>query len=236
MDEEGVTTRLARDRLAMLTELYTNPSRALGIIPTTAKQQHRNRSYARAKRTRSSGADLNEFPFPLQPSPGLLSTRGYRVAQTPTTATRKHSHHNHLPMPVVIAQDQKNPPLDGCYRDSTATAALLQNSISPPDLDPWVLPDFEDWELEAESPSSPSPRREPWRGAGAAEKSAEWAPLVERAVRSNQERLRLRLEGDGWAFVGRGRYAEDVVEEGRIEEKVDEEFDVVILPRVAGVA
>jgi len=55
--------------------------------------------------------------------------------------------------------------------------------------------------------------------------------LVERAVSSNRERLRKRLEGDGWEFVG-GRYGE-VLEEGMetdgSEGSVDEEFDGVVV-------
>ncbi|KAF2815466.1 uncharacterized protein BDZ99DRAFT_516186 [Mytilinidion resinicola] len=53
--------------------------------------------------------------------------------------------------------------------------------------------------------------------------------LVERAVSANQERLRKRLEGDGWEFVG-GRYGEG--EELGVESEgseVDEEFDVVVV-------
>ncbi|KAF2192132.1 hypothetical protein K469DRAFT_694282 [Zopfia rhizophila CBS 207.26] len=84
----------------------------------------------------------------------------------------------------------------------------------------WILPDFEEWELDTESSKQPSMRRE-----------GEWAPLVQRAVNSNRERLRRRLEGDGWDFVG-GKYGEgEVAHETQSvsEESVDEEFDVVIL-------
>jgi hypothetical protein len=63
--------------------------------------------------------------------------------------------------------------------------------------DLWILPDFEEWEIDAEtSQQSPIPHER------------EWAPLLERAVNSNRERLRRRLEGDGWDFVG-GKYGED---------------------------
>lgn len=69
-----------------------------------------------------------------------------------------------------------------------------------------------------------------------AKKEGTWMPLVKRAVNSNRERLRRRLEGDGWDFVG-GKYGEDgtaLKEEADAsadsEESVDEEFDVVVLP------
>ena len=88
--------------------------------------------------------------------------------------------------------------------------------------DLWILPDFDDWELEAEQ--APPPKKE-----------AEWAPLLRRAAKSNLERLRARLEGDGWDFVG-GKYDEDkkALQEAASqgEESVDEEFDVVVLPVV----
>lgn len=90
------------------------------------------------------------------------------------------------------------------------------------DSDLWILPDFDDWELDTEQQSPP-------KRAGA------WAPLLRRAANSNLERLRARLEGDGWAFVG-GKYEEDKKllqeEASQSDESVDEEFDVVVLPAV----
>jgi hypothetical protein len=88
--------------------------------------------------------------------------------------------------------------------------------------DLWILPDFDDWELDGETP-----RKEVSQG--------ELAPLLRRAASSNRERLRARLEGDGWDFVG-GKYGEDekILQEAasQSEESVDEEFDVVVLPIV----
>jgi len=58
-----------------------------------------------------------------------------------------------------------------------------------------------------------------------------YGSLVERAVSSNRERLRKRLEGDGWEFVG-GRYGEVLEMEVEIdgsEGSVDEEFDGVVV-------
>jgi len=90
--------------------------------------------------------------------------------------------------------------------------------------DLWILPDFDDWELDTEVPQQTTPKGE-----------GEWAPLLRRAARSNRERLRARLEGDGWDFVG-GKYGEEekVSQEAasQSEESVDEEFDVVVLPVV----
>lgn len=105
--------------------------------------------------------------------------------------------------------------------------------------DLWILPDFEDWEVETPStaalaedapfftaPSSPQIDER---------KESRSPSLVERAVSSNRERLRRRLEGDGWDFVG-GRYSKDSRDIPHEtyhseEESVDEEFDVVVLPR-----
>lgn len=88
--------------------------------------------------------------------------------------------------------------------------------------DLWILPDFDDWELAEEKAA-------PVQAAG------QWAPLLRRAAKSNMERLRARLEGDGWAFVA-GKYEEDKkvlqYEASQSEESVDEEFDVVVLPAV----
>ncbi|KAF1941233.1 hypothetical protein EJ02DRAFT_207251 [Clathrospora elynae] len=104
--------------------------------------------------------------------------------------------------------------------------------ISEPDL--WILPDFDDWEVETkqEGPASV---------AAAAVREVELAPLLRRAAISNLERLRTRLEGDGWDFVG-GRYGDSkrTLQEaashsinGEFDGIVlDDEFDVVVLPAV----
>jgi hypothetical protein len=89
------------------------------------------------------------------------------------------------------------------------------------DSDLWILPDFDEWEADAQSPQLEK-------------RSAELAPLFARAANTNRERLRRRLEGDGWDFVG-GKYGEDGktlqdVDVGS-DGSVDEEFDVVVLNR-----
>jgi hypothetical protein len=110
--------------------------------------------------------------------------------------------------------------------------------------DLWILPDFDEWEFENDSSEQESKR-----GDEDEEAQGTSTSLLQRAVQSNRERLRRRLEGDGWDFVG-GRYGEGSrnvemalgmsmmmgCEEGggelksEEEESVDEEFDVVILP------
>lgn len=127
------------------------------------------------------------------------------------------------------------------------------NGSDSSDSDLWILPDFEDWEYDDASPLA-HPASNPLSlnlnmkrdGDGRSEMAmampgqSEWAPLVQRAASSNRERLRRRLEGDGWDFVG-GKYGYGNGEESWIvnrggsgsgsssEESVDEEFDVVIL-------
>lgn len=113
-----------------------------------------------------------------------------------------------------------------------STCLNLSPDATTSDADLWILPDFDDWALSDEStPSSPPPQQQQAQASAAASSqiTGYWAPLVRRAVVSNRERLRRRLEGDGWDFVG-GRYGE-VKERGETgEELVDEEFDVVVLP------
>jgi hypothetical protein len=84
----------------------------------------------------------------------------------------------------------------------------------------WILPDFEEWEMDAGT-------GEQWAQR---EGEGEWAPLIKRAVDSNRDRLKRRLEGDGWDFVG-GKFGEEgkAGEESMSEGSVDEEFDVVVL-------
>jgi hypothetical protein len=111
-----------------------------------------------------------------------------------------------------------------------STCLNLNPNVHSADSDLWILPDFDDWEVDQETP-----QQEHFQ---AAKKKGPWAPLVKRAANSNRERLRRRLEGDGWDFVG-GKYGEDdaaLKEEAEAseasQESVDEEFDVVVLPVV----
>jgi hypothetical protein len=95
---------------------------------------------------------------------------------------------------------------------------LASNDSTESDL--WILPDFDDWELDTDLLFP----------AATKGNEAEWAPLLHRAASSNRERLRARLEGDGWDFVG-GKYGEEeTVLQDQSQESVDEEFDVVVLP------
>lgn len=97
---------------------------------------------------------------------------------------------------------------------------MASNDSTESDL--WILPDFDDWELDNETTQRELPKR-----------TSAWAPLLRRAANSNRERLRARLEGDGWDFVG-GKYGEDdkILQEAATDsqESVDDEFDVVVLP------
>jgi len=100
-----------------------------------------------------------------------------------------------------------------------STCLNLNNATNDnTESDFWILPDFDDWELDAETQ-----RKEATQGG------EQMAPLLHRAATSKRERLRARLEGDGWDFVG-GKYGEEVKVASLSEESVDEEFDVVVLP------
>ncbi|KAJ4293122.1 hypothetical protein N0V90_008404 [Kalmusia sp. IMI 367209] len=121
-------------------------------------------------------------------------------------------------------QPQKESQLDLQMHQSTCLNLNADANSTEADL--WILPDFDDWEADGEAQQ---------QDYQTAKKGSDWAPLVKRAVNSNRERLRRRLEGDGWDFVG-GKYGEDGVALKEVvdanEEKVDEEFDVVVLPVV----
>lgn len=82
----------------------------------------------------------------------------------------------------------------------------------------WVLPTSDDLEFQSKYTPTPPPTQSPNR----------WSRLLLNAASSNRQRHRARLEGEGWSFVGE-KYDED--EETGSGESVDEEFDVVVLPR-----
>jgi len=100
--------------------------------------------------------------------------------------------------------------------------ASAEEETSEADL--WILPELDDWEedeTETEStiltPSSSAELDAP-ATAGPENK---WAGVLRRAAKSNLERLRNRMEGEGWDFVKAANQDD--------EDMDDEEFDVVIL-------
>ncbi|KAI4643893.1 uncharacterized protein J4E79_011165 [Alternaria viburni] len=100
--------------------------------------------------------------------------------------------------------------------------ASAEEESSEADL--WILPELDDWEedeTETDSstiltPSSSAELDAPRPAAGGMENK--WAGVLRRAANSNLERLRTRMEGEGWDFV---KPDEEDLDE-------DEEFDVVI--------
>ncbi|KAL6151526.1 hypothetical protein ACJBU6_10504 [Exserohilum turcicum] len=109
----------------------------------------------------------------------------------------------------------------------------------------WILPELDDWEaddsdtdLDASQPPSrpaasspPTPERH--QSPRANEK--QWSIYLHRAAKSNLERLRARLEGDGWHFIGArcGDPIKDLHKSScQSDERLDEEFDVVVLSAV----
>lgn len=173
-----------------------------------------------------------------------LSSKRYQDAKTSCSSKRKGTHDSeHIySRPSIFPPGYWSAPkggkrtrLDGqkvlknelrmeLHQSTCLNLNLAGSDDSTSDL--WILPDFEEWEADAEGPEEVGTKRR---------KDGDWAPLVERAVNSNRERLRRRLEGDGWDFVG-GRYGEDANavsdKDTASEESVDEEFDVVVLPVV----
>ncbi|KAI4612783.1 uncharacterized protein J4E87_010046 [Alternaria ethzedia] len=100
--------------------------------------------------------------------------------------------------------------------------ASAEDETSEADL--WILPELDDWEedeTETESailtPSSSAELDAPRPAIGGMENK--WAGVLRRAANSNLERLRNRMEGEGWDFVKPDD--EDLDE--------DDEFDVVVL-------
>ena len=104
--------------------------------------------------------------------------------------------------------------------------ASAEEESSEADL--WILPELDDWEedeTETEStiltPSSSAELDAPVTGG----MENKWAGVLRRAANSNLERLRNRMEGDGWDFVKAANQDDEDLD--------DEEFDVVILSGTA---
>jgi hypothetical protein len=132
--------------------------------------------------------------------------------------------HRSIPQPKRISRLQQEQRME-IYRNTGLNLNMASNDSTESDL--WILPDFDKWEMDQEAPVVPAP--------AASEREGDFRALFHRAAKSNLERLRTRLEGDGWDFVG-GRYGQDTktLQEAasQSEESVDEEFDVVVLPSV----
>lgn len=128
-----------------------------------------------------------------------------------TTPSRKSLHKN-------LATARVHFDLHMSVHRSTAISTSLTD-MSESSL--WTLPGLDDGEPPLDSNVTPTP-------ANAANR---WSRLLQSAASSNRERHRARLEGDGWAFVG-GRYSDELQElSDESGGSVDDEFDVVVLPR-----
>ncbi|KAF1951745.1 hypothetical protein CC80DRAFT_192995 [Byssothecium circinans] len=207
--DDRTGTRLPRDIAETIYSALPSPSRALDL-----SSAHPRTSSIPAKRLQDTpsgkrkGSATDGCSTPPQISFAPLNGRAYRIAQKASKRSR-----------LQLQNDQAQPDL----HQSTCLNLNVAGAPGNDESELWILPDFDEWEVEADVSQPETPRG----------KGSEWAPLVERAVNSNRERLRRRLEGDGWDFVC-GRYGEDgkmlkeMADAG--EESVDEEFDVVVLP------
>ncbi|KAI4703522.1 hypothetical protein J4E89_010098 [Alternaria sp. Ai002NY15] len=138
-------------------------------------------------------------------------------APTPTTTTNKRS---------ALARRQQGQQGMNIHASTCLNLnASAEEESSEADL--WILPELDDWEedeTETESailtPSSSAELDAPRPAIGGMENK--WAGVLRRAANSNLERLRNRLEGDGWDFVKPANRDEEDLDE-------DEEFDVVVL-------
>jgi hypothetical protein len=175
-----------------------SPSRAADTSIRPSRVSSPLRASSKQTRPASDGTSLSPFSIKLRRSaagPSWLPQ---------TKRTRLHSHQVEL------------------HQSTCLNLNLASDNSTESDL--WILPDFDDWELNSDTPSH----------APTKENKDEWAPLLHRAANSNRERLRARLEGDGWAFVG-GKYnngeAETALQKAisHCQDSVDEEFDVVVL-------
>jgi hypothetical protein len=168
-----------------------------------------------------SAADIRTGPIPAKRSYDAKSPPSSRAKVVPDGRTDRIFSLGYWTPPKSIKRSR----LDAQRKvkmDLHQSTCLILNGSNDVESDLWILPDFDEWEVEAETSPNLPPRRD-----------GEWETLVERAVNSNRERLRRKLEGDGWDFVG-GKYGEDqkagqLDDTSTTEESVDEEFDVVVL-------
>ncbi|KAF2023248.1 hypothetical protein EK21DRAFT_95065 [Setomelanomma holmii] len=197
-----------------------------------------SRSGSRSRDYGSLSYDLSDAIYGMFPSRATDTSATVRRSRAPSPAKSANKHKGTAdsdasPLSISLARGTASPswlPQSKRSRlrvhqmeihQSTCLNLNMANDDST-ESDLWILPDFDDWELDSETAQQTSNKRH-----------GEWAPLLCRAASSNRERLRARLEGDGWDFVG-GKYGEDektlqeALSQG--EESVDDEFDVVVLP------
>jgi hypothetical protein len=173
-------------------------SRAVyGALPTPPTTPRRSRASSPTSKTYKNATN---------------SVPGYKLCRQMINLNRSNT-------PKQISREQR--------MDIGQSTCLNLNTASKDstESDLWILPDFDDWEVEQEAPLAPA--------SAPSERESDMGSLLRRATKSNLARLRTRLEGDGWDFVG-GRYGQDTktLQEAasQDEESVDEEFDVVVLP------
>jgi hypothetical protein len=192
------------------------------------------RAPSRSRDDASHSYDMTSAVYGMFPSraPDTDSSIRRSRAGSPAKSASKRKDVDASPLSIKLARSMASPSwlprskrthLQNQQMELHQSTCLNLNSANADstESDLWILPDFDDWELENENAQQTTTKDD-----------GEWAPRLRRAASSNRERLRARLEGDGWDFVG-GKYGEDekAIQEAlsQGEESVDEEFDVVVL-------
>ena len=200
--------------------------------------------------------------FPISPHRSRATSPNSSKKRNPITTSANQNlarkttislnRHNAPPTWLPQAQQSGKREYNMSIHQSTWLNLNMAASGQSSESDLWILPELDDWEegeeTETESSSqgtlSPSASQSSTTApqpSAAPQGPNKWAgSFFRRAANSNLERLRTRLEGDGWDFVG-GRYRDDEMKclgggsgaEG--EESLDEEFDVVVLSGERGV-
>jgi hypothetical protein len=139
--------------------------------------------------------------------------------------------------PTWLPQPKQRSPLareHGMNIHASTCLNLNAASEESSESDLWILPELDDWEEnepETETPalshssSSSSSLSASLSSPASACVENKWAAVLRRAADSNLQRLRTRMEGEGWDFVKPANHDDDE------DAGVDEDFDCVVLAR-----
>jgi hypothetical protein len=206
--------------------IYTYTYTAMAIIQNQggrARDEYADFSY-----------DLSLAVYGTLPTPPTTPRRSRASSPTSKASPRKAARgatgfdlcHQRIQLNGNIRQPKQTSHEERMQIHQSTCLNLNMTSDKSTESDLWMLPDFDDWEMEQEAPVAPAP--------APSEREGVFGTLLRCAANSNLERLRTRLEGDGWDFVG-GRYGQSTkslqqaASQSQDEESVDDEFDVVVL-------
>jgi hypothetical protein len=168
----------------------------------TAMDNHFNRGSRARDDCEDFSYDLSLAVYGTFPTPPTTPRRSRASSPTskalPSKAAHGATNFNHCRQLIQLNRINATPAKQvsreqrmDIHQSTCLNLSIASNDSTESDL--WILPDFDDWEADQEAPVA----------SASSERESDLGTFLRRAAKSSLERLRTRLEGDGWNLRAR---------------------------------